>query len=147
MKASLRSWLLYHSHKLHRYTVSPTRPLECHLLDQGDQNRLQDCTRRLPAEEKAARLAYDSSLCISVPLADEICDGGIGFRQRLFIRQEHDAEVLRAGLLAEAGAMDDHHVLLANQLFDEGLVALGDAAFWKTYAREGVEGAARRDAA
>ncbi len=50
----------------------------------------------------------------SIALANEVCDPRVGACQRLFIRQEHDAEVLRAGLLAEAGAVDYHDVLLAD---------------------------------
>ncbi len=44
-------------------------------------------------------------------LANEIPDSGIGSRQRLLVGQENDAEVLGAGLLAEAGAVDDRDVL------------------------------------
>ena len=59
-------------------------------------------------------LPESCSFCIPVPLANEVGDSGIGPGQRLFIRQEHDAEMLGAGLLAEAGAVDDHDVLLAD---------------------------------
>ena len=50
----------------------------------------------------------------SVPLKNEIGNPSISLSQSFLIRQKHNAEVLRAGLLAEAGAMDDHDVFLAN---------------------------------
>jgi hypothetical protein len=49
-----------------------------------------------------------------VALMNELRDPGVSSSQRLFIRQEHDAEVLGAGLLAEAGTVDYHDVLLAD---------------------------------
>ena len=63
---------------------------------------------------------------ISVPLDNELRDPRVRLRQCLLIGQEHDAEVLRAGLLAEAGAVDDHDVLLANEFLHEDFVALRD---------------------
>src|SRR5258708_224724 len=77
----------------------------------------------------------------SIAFADELGDSGVGAGQRLFVRQKHDAEVLRAGLLAEAGAVDDHDVFLADEFLDENFIAL-----WDVDAREGVERAARGDA-
>src|ERR1700685_4718830 len=50
--------------------------------------------------------------------------------------------MLRAGFLSEAAAVDDHDVFLADQFFHEDFVAFGDVD-----AGEGVEGAARGDAA
>jgi hypothetical protein len=44
----------------------------------------------------------------------EVSDSGIRAAQRFLIRQEHNAEVLRARFLAEAGAVDYHDVLLAD---------------------------------
>src|SRR5258708_6880138 len=49
--------------------------------------------------------------------------------------------MLRAGLLAEAGAVDDHDVFLADEFFDEDFVALRNVD-----AREGVERAPRGNA-
>src|SRR5258708_38270953 len=77
----------------------------------------------------------------SIAFADELGDSGVGGGQRLFVRQTHDAEVLRAGLLAEAGAVEDHDVFLADEFLDENYIAL-----WDVDAREGVERAARGDA-
>src|ERR1700734_730923 len=81
-----------------------------------------------------------------VALLNELGNRSVSLCQRFFIRQKYDAEVLRAGFLSEAGAVHHHHMFLANEFLDEDFVALGDIAFWKTYAREGVESAARRNA-
>jgi hypothetical protein len=51
---------------------------------------------------------------LPVALANEVCDSGIRARQRLFIRQEHNAEVLCAGLLAKTRAVDHHDMFLAD---------------------------------
>ena len=59
-------------------------------------------------------------------LANEVCDPRVSPGQYLFIWKKHDSEVLGAGLLPEARAVDYHDVLLANEFFDEDLVALGD---------------------
>ena len=59
-----------------------------------------------------------------IPFANELGDCPIGFGQSLLIRQEHDAEVLGAGLLAEAGAVDDHDVLLADQFLHEDFITV-----------------------
>src|SRR3979411_123625 len=59
-----------------------------------------------------------------VAFADEICDSSVGAGQSFLVRQEDDAKMLRAGLLSEAGAVDDHHVFLADEFFDEGFIAL-----------------------
>src|SRR5712691_8678237 len=83
---------------------------------------------------------------LRISLTNEVGNSRVGGSERLFLRQEYDAEVLRAGLLTEAGAVDDHHMLLADEFLDEYFVALGDVAFWKTYARKSVERATRRDA-
>src|SRR5580698_7991813 len=70
----------------------------------------------------------------SVALTNEVCDPGVGFGQRLLVRQEHDAEMLGARFLAEAGAVNNHDVLLADQFFHEDLVTLRDLD-----ARESIE--------
>jgi hypothetical protein len=90
----------------------------------------------------SVQLPTPPRITLSVALADEIRNSGVGAGQRFFIGQEHDAEMLRAGLLAEAGSVDYHDVLLADEFFDEDFVALGDVD-----AREGVERAAWFDAA
>ena len=64
-----------------------------------------------------------------ISFLNEIRNSGVGARERLFVRQEDDAEVLRAGLLAEAGAVNYHDVFLADEFFDEDFVALGDIDF------------------
>src|ERR1700757_5533300 len=90
---------------------------------------------------KSARGARPPGWCESgtpVPLANELRDSRIRFRQGLLIGQEHDSEVLCAGLLAEAGAVDDHHMLLADEFLDEDFIALGDVD-----ARVRVESATR----
>src|ERR1017187_441141 len=81
-------------------------------------------------------------LNISVPLPNELCNSRVGLGQRLLVRQEYDAEVLRARLLAEAGAVHDHDMFSADEFLHEYLVALRDVD-----ARVGVECAARGDAA
>src|ERR1700722_14009791 len=77
-----------------------------------------------------------------MPLANKIRDPRIRAGEYFFIRQKDNAEVLRTSLLTEAGAMHDHDVLLANQFLDEDFVALRNVN-----AREGIERAARGDAA
>ena len=49
--------------------------------------------------------------------------------------------MLGAGLLSEAGAVDDHHMLLQNQFLHEDVVAFGNID-----SGIGIERAARRDA-
>src|SRR5579864_292984 len=73
-----------------------------------------------------------------VPLANEVCDSRVGRAQRLLIGKKYDTEMLRTGLLPEAGAVDYHHVLLADEFLDEDLVALRDVD-----SRVGVESSAR----
>jgi len=73
-----------------------------------------------------------------ISLLQEFPDRGVGFGQRRLIWQEDDAEVFGAWFLAEAGAVDDHHMLLQNQFADENFVALGNVD-----AGIGVERAAR----
>src|SRR5690242_7762353 len=72
---------------------------------------------------------------IAVPFSNEVRNSRIRLRQRLLIRQEHDAEVLRAGLLPEAGAVDDHHVLLTNEFLYESLIALRNVYAWECIER------------
>jgi hypothetical protein len=79
---------------------------------------------------------------VSVAFMDKLRNPGISLSQRFLIRQKHDAEVLRSRLLAEAGAVDDHDVLLADEFFDEDFVALRNVD-----ARESIECAAGGDAA
>lgn len=79
---------------------------------------------------------------IAVPFNNEFRNPPVRFRQRLLVWQEDDTEVLRARFLAEAGAVDDHNVLLADQFLYESLIALPNLD-----AGECVEGATRRNAA
>ena len=72
---------------------------------------------------------------------NEFPDRGVGFGQRFLVRQKYDAEVLRAWFLAEAGAVHDHDMFLADQFFHEDLIALGNVD-----ARIGVERSARGNA-
>src|ERR1700733_14344744 len=75
-----------------------------------------------------------------ISAAEEVSYRGIGGRQCFFVRQEDDTKMLGAGLLAEAGAVDDHHVLLQNELLHKHIVAFGNVD-----ARKRVECAARRN--
>src|SRR6266849_6178339 len=80
-------------------------------------------------------------LPLPISFAQEIANRRVGAGQRFFIRQEDDTEVLRSGTLAEAGAVDHHHMLLTDEFGDEDVVTLRDV--------EGgirVERAARRHA-
>ena len=72
---------------------------------------------------------------IAVPFSNEVRNSRIRSCQRLLIRQEHDAEVLRAGLLPEARAVDDHHVLLTNEFLYESLIALRNVDAWECIER------------
>ena len=49
-----------------------------------------------------------------VMLANEVGDSRVGRRQCPLFRKKYNAEVLGAGLLAKAGAVNDHDVLLAD---------------------------------
>src|SRR5579862_8316113 len=62
---------------------------------------------------------------VSVALANEVCNSGVSLRQCCLVGQEDDAEMLRAGLLAEAGAVHDHDVLLPDEFLHKNFVALG----------------------
>src|SRR3982074_131188 len=70
--------------------------------------------------------SLDGKLHISIPLADEVGDSSVGAAQSFFIRQEYDAEGPRPGLLAEAGAVDDHDMFLADKFFHEDFIAFGN---------------------
>ena len=59
-------------------------------------------------------------------LANEVCDSGVSPAQGLLIWKKYDAEVLGPRLLPEAGAVDYHHVFLADEFLDEYLIAVGD---------------------
>ena len=63
---------------------------------------------------------------IAISLEYELGDSGICLRQGRLIRQEDDAEVLRAGLLAKTGAVDNHDVLPADELLHKNFVTLGN---------------------
>src|ERR1700730_8905050 len=79
---------------------------------------------------------------LAVSFANEICDSGVGFRQSLFLWQEHDTEVMRARFLAEAGTVHNHHMFMADKFLHKDFVALRDID-----ARESVERAAGRNTA
>src|SRR5580698_3110689 len=65
----------------------------------------------------------------SIAFADELRNSRVGLCQRRFIWKEHDAEMLRAWFLAEAGTVHDHDMFLADEFFNEDLVAFGDIDF------------------
>ena len=79
---------------------------------------------------------------IAVPFTSEFRNSRIRLRQGLLIREENDAEVLRAGFLTEAGAVDDHDVLLADEFLHKSLITVRDLN-----ARKGIERAARSNTA
>src|SRR6266851_5208421 len=79
---------------------------------------------------------------LAVSFANEICDSGVGFCHSFFLWQEHDAEVLRARFLAEAGTVHNHHMFLADKFLHKDFVALGNID-----SRESIECPARRHAA
>src|SRR5579863_2890417 len=85
---------------------------------------------------------YLVALLCSVTLTNELRNPRIRSGQRFFVRQEHDAEVLCAWLLAEAGAVDYHDVLLADEFFDEEFVTFRGIDFG-----ESIKSPAGRDAA
>src|SRR5579859_7898733 len=62
----------------------------------------------------------------SIPLANELPDLRVRFRQRLLVGKENDAEMLRARLLPESGSVHNHNVLLADQFLHKGFIALGN---------------------
>src|SRR5258708_21613784 len=78
----------------------------------------------------------------SVAFSNKVRNSSISLSQSFLIRQEHDAKVLRAGLLAEAGAVDHHDVLLADEFFDEDFVGLRNLDFGVS-----IKSSARSDAA
>ena len=65
-------------------------------------------------------------LLLPVSFAQQVANCRIGAGQCFFVRQEHDAEMLGAGALTEAGAVYYHDVFLADQFGDEDVVPLGD---------------------
>src|SRR5882672_8096526 len=75
-------------------------------------------------ETKAGGLAGwpEQLLPLPVSFAQEGANRRVGRSQRFFIRQEHDAEMLRSGTLAEAGAVHHHYMLLADQFGDKDVV-------------------------
>ena len=74
----------------------------------------------------SGRTIAEQRKSIAVALANKGGDSRICLGQRLLVWEEHNAEVLRAGLLTEAGPLDDHDMLLADQFLYERLVALRD---------------------
>src|SRR5207253_3974652 len=62
---------------------------------------------------------------VSVPLPNELADRDVCAGQRFFLRQKHDAEMLRAGLLSKAGAVHDHDMFLADEFLYKDFVTPG----------------------
>src|SRR5882724_1243135 len=95
----------------------------------------------LPAEVRklGAGTPLSSPSELVIAFAQEVANRRIGRTQRLFVRQEDDAEVLCPGTLAKAGAVHHHHMLLADQLGDKDVVDFRDVERGVC-----VEGAARR---
>src|ERR1700721_438846 len=83
---------------------------------------------------------------MSVSLPNELANRSVSLTQRVLIRQEHEAKMLRPRLLTEAGTVHDHDVLLTNEFLDEAFIALGNPAVRNINPRESVERSARSNA-
>ena len=80
-------------------------------------------------------------VALSVPLLNELRDSRVRFRQRLFIWQKHNAEMLRPRFLPEARSVDDHDMLLPDEFLHKDFIALGNIDLRGTH-----KSAARRHA-
>src|SRR5208282_6262755 len=90
-------------------------------------NRTPDSTRSAGHQRDLVHqgICHRSRL-LTVAFAHEVADRRVGSGQCLFVGQEDDAEVFCAGTLAETGAVNQRHMLLADDFGDEDVVAFRD---------------------
>src|SRR5271157_1978783 len=80
------------------------------------------------------------TIALPVSFPHELRHCLVGSAQHRFLREKHNADVARARLLAEAGTVHDQHVLLLEQVGDEGKILFGDLQSGMR-----IESALRRD--